>query len=137
MNLMPMPLPSTLVLKDGLGRIPQGNPLKLGHTLVRAHMWRGTLAVQRELVCVPSPPRVIHTDTMRHRLGLNAGPHWTRACFDDPRRCRAFAGPLPTQTRTLAVLPCANSAKLYLIRVISAPAAAPTVQLIPKNKFQR
>lgn len=52
MNFMPMasaPL-SALVLKDGLGCIPQRNPLELGHTLGRANMWRGMHAAQRELV---------------------------------------------------------------------------------------
>lgn len=32
---------SSLVLKDGLGRIPRRNPLETGHALGRANMWRG------------------------------------------------------------------------------------------------
>lgn len=41
---------SSLVLKDGLGYIPQCNPPELGHTLGRANMWRGMYAAQQELV---------------------------------------------------------------------------------------
>lgn len=53
MNFLPMasaPPSPPLVLKDGLGCIPQRNPLELGHTLGRANMWRGMHAAQREPV---------------------------------------------------------------------------------------
>lgn len=52
MNFVPVAsaLFFSLVLKDGLGYIPQRNPLELGHTLGRANMWRGMYAAQRELV---------------------------------------------------------------------------------------
>lgn len=52
MNFMSMASvrPRALVLEDGLGCIPQCNPLKLGHTLGRANMWRGMYAAQRVLV---------------------------------------------------------------------------------------
>lgn len=55
MNFMPMasaPL-SSFVLKDGLGCIPQRNPLKLGHTLDRANMWWGMHAALREVGVPP------------------------------------------------------------------------------------